>query len=124
MVAVDGGYGDIFGGAAVDGVADGSPAVTEVSAADAAPLAVAAEQGWVNRDAVALADEVDVGTTATTSPANSWPGMIGKGVGGNRPAAMLRSDPQIPTAPTRITTSLGPGVGSGASPTCIDPGWL
>ena len=51
--------------------------------------------------------------TATTSPANSWPGMIGKGVGGDRPAAMLRSEPQTPTAPTLITTPPELGVGSG-----------
>ena len=62
VVAVDGGYGDVFGGAAVDGVADGAPAVAEVAAADAAPFAVAAEQGWVDGDPVALVDEVDVGS--------------------------------------------------------------
>ena len=61
MVAVDGRYGDVLGGAAVDGVTDRAPAVAQVAAADPAPLAVPAEQGWVDRDPVALMDEVDVG---------------------------------------------------------------
>ncbi len=51
--------------------------------------------------------------TATTSPANSWPGMIGKGVGGNGPAAMLRSGPQMPAArPDHDFTGVGRRIGA------------
>src|SRR5919108_1112692 len=59
---------------------------------------------------------------ATTRPANSWPGMIGYGVGGNSPSAMCTSVPQMPQAPTWITSSPWPGAGSAASVTSSFPG--
>ncbi len=48
---------------------------------------------------------------ATTTPANSCPGMIGSD-GANSPSRMCRSVPQIPQAATSTTTSRGPGAGS------------
>ena len=61
--------------------------------------------------------------SATTRPANSWPGMIGYGVGGNSPSAMCRSVPQMPHAPTCTTSSPCAGAGSATSVTFSSPGF-
>jgi hypothetical protein len=60
--------------------------------------------------------------SATTRPANSWPGTIGYGVGGNSPSAMCTSVPQMPQAPTWTISSPRSGVGSGTSAIASFPG--
>src|SRR6266567_1906333 len=58
-----------------------------------------------------------------TRPENSWPGMIGYGVGGKSPSAICTSVPQMPQMPTWMTSSPCPGAGSGASVTLSCPGF-
>jgi hypothetical protein len=59
---------------------------------------------------------------AATVPANSCPGVIGYGVGGNSPSMMCRSVPQTPQHSTFTTIWPGPGAGSGSSATRKLPG--
>ena len=56
-----------------------------------------------------------VPSPATTVAANSWPRIIGGTRRGSWPCQACRSEPQMPTASMRSSTSPAAGTGSGTS---------
>ena len=87
--------------------------VADVGPPGQALLAPAAEQLVVDRDPVAGLTASRPAPVAATTPAASWPSVIGYGSGLIMPSRMCRSVPHTPAAWMRTRTSSGSGLGVG-----------
>ena len=115
----------VLGLHAVDDVAEDPAAAAGAEAVAAARGSTLQRPQAVMHDARTRSPSVEVVTASpisTTVPTASWPRIVPGSTSGTSPLRMCRSVPQMVTASTRITTSVGPSIpASGTSSTYPEP---